>query len=736
LISLLTLIPLAAVCGIGTSFLFRTLAAKESRNTVDRIVAHVIELRLFLDEPALILRAQRDLLRENARLLRQIALPVLLAGSLFAGLAWKLDGVYGRAPLPAGKAAVVTAHSGAADLQIDAPEGVTVETPGVRVPAANEVSWRIRPVRAFSSPLVARTPDGTDTRVDVPWPRARIGGVDWLVWFFGIQTITAAMASLVRIPKRAAALMAAAMFASDAKAAEKPPIILISVDTLRADHLNSYGYSKIRTPNIDSFSEHGTIYRQIDSQIPLTLPSHTVLMTSEWPFITEVESNTQSVPPRTVTLASVLRANGYATAAFIGSMILDRRYGLDQGFDFYDSPFEAAAGSTPNPYSARVRRDAALVLRAARQWMARNVGKPCFVFIHLFDLHTPYPLPGIAGLKPNLAGYDAQLQRIDGALGGFHDQLVRDGWWDKSLVVLLSDHGEGLGDHGETSHGYFIYESTIHVPLIVHWPSDAPPHPASDDSPGGLVDVAPTILDYAGIPAPASFSGVSLLRPAETRTVFSESVYPRDTFGWAALRSLREGTYKFIDAPRAEFYDLRRDTGETSNTLQTHEKDAAPMKQRLSSLLAREPAPRAEGAPELSPHMREALQSLGYTAGAKAGGTSGADPKDRIAEHEAYENGLALLYTRDYGGAIRELNSVTARDPQNLPALCALGEAHFRSGNAPRALRLWQQALDRNPKYRPAAESIGEYWLSRRDYAKACPLIPLAPECLSQRGNK
>jgi tetratricopeptide (TPR) repeat protein len=183
-------------------------------------------------------------------------------------------------------------------------------------------------------------------------------------------------------------------------------------------------------------------------------------------------------------------------------------------------------------------------------------------------------------------------------------------------------------------------------------------------------------------------------------------------------------------------YDLHRDSGETSNTLQTHAKEAAAMKRRLSGLLGGEPAPRAEGAPALSPRMRETLQSLGYTAGTKAGSASGADPKDRIAEHEAYENGLALLYLGDYAGAIRGLNAVTTRDPQNLPALCALGEAHFRSGNAARALRLWQQALDRNPKYRPAAESIGEYWLSRHDYAKACPLIPLAPECLNQAGKK
>ncbi len=163
---------------------------------------------------------------------------------------------------------------------------------------------------------------------------------------------------------------------------------MISIDTLRADHLSAYGYTKIRTPNIDSFGDGGTIYAQIDAQVPLTLPSHTSLMTSTYPFENRVEVNGEPVPAGAITLASVLRANGYRTAAFIGSMILDKQYGLDQGFDVYDSPFR----------STSVRRDAALVTRAALQWLERNTGQPEFAFLHVYDLHTPYTLPQVAGL--------------------------------------------------------------------------------------------------------------------------------------------------------------------------------------------------------------------------------------------------------------------------------------------------------------------------------------------------
>ncbi|HYA17449.1 MAG TPA: sulfatase-like hydrolase/transferase [Bryobacteraceae bacterium] len=706
---LVILIPAGAVCGLLSALLFRSFSSQGTRQTLDRAIAHVMELRLFIDEPSLVLKAQRDLIREDARLLRQIALPVLLSALLFGIVIWPLDRICGHGALPAGRAVVVTAGVDSAELE--APAGVVIETPGVRIAGAHEVSWRIRPKQPFRGNLGARGAGGRLYHVDVPWPRATILGINWLVWFFAFSFLAAPLAAL--LPKRSYLnfAMIFAFVCPTLMGAEKPPVILISIDTLRADRVGA------GTPGISSYASHGTVYRQIDAQVPLTLPSHTVLMTSQYPFATGVELNDRPVPPGIPTLASTLRGEGYATAAFTGSFVLNRTWGLDQGFDVYDSPFAAT----------RVRRDGALVIRAARQWMEKNHERPAFVFIHLYDLHTPYPVPGMEGMKPNGAGYEAQLQHVDQVLAGFRDFLVRDGWWDKSLVLVLSDHGESLGDHGESAHGYFVYEATLHVPLIVHWPAGAPPRPQSVDQPGGLIDVAPAILDFLNIPAPPSFRGISLLR--EAHPVFSESVYARDTFGWAALRSLREGNYKYVDAPKPEFYDLGKDPGEAANALASHQKEAAAMKARLNQLMAEKPAQRAAGAPELSAGTRAQLGSLGYTAGAKPAASSGADPKDRLAEEEAYENGLALLYSADYAATIRVLSLVVAQDQQNLPALCALGEAHFRSGHAQRALQLWQQALDRNPAYRPAAESIGAYWLTQKNLAKACPYVPQAPQC-------
>ncbi len=729
--SFVTLAPLSALCGIATAFVFRRFTAVGTRQTVNRILAHVMELRLFLDEPLLIWRAQRDLLRENLRLFGQIAVPSLITAPLLALVMWQADAVYGRAPLRAAEPVVVTAHAKSenlADLRIEGPPDVAVETPGVRIPRLREVSWRIRPLRAFSGSLSV---NGDVGRIDIPWPRATVLGVSWILWFLGISALSAFLAPRIRIRRAASiALLVFLTSGHPAIAADKTPVILISVDTLRADHLSAYGYTKIRTPNIDAFAANGTIYTRIDSQIPLTLPSHTSLMTSTYPFENRVEANAESVPSGSVTLASVLRANGYKTAAFIGSFILDRIYGLDKGFDVYDSPFETAPGATPNPYSARVRRDAALVTRAARQWIDRNHGEPFFVFLHLYDLHTPYMLPQVAGPTPSVAGYDTELEYVDQTLGRLRQALVTDGVWDRSLVILLADHGEGLGDHGETSHGYFIYESTMHVPLIVHWPAGTAQYPERAVESGGLIDVAPTILDLLHIPVPPSFAGVSLLPGRGGHTTYGESIYPRESFGWADLKSLQSGTYKYISASRAELYDLTKDPGERTNLLPAHRKEARSLKAQLDGLMSRY-APKPQPSPlEISAQTRDALGSLGYTAGGRQSARNRPpDPKDKLAEQEAYESGLTLLYSGRYEKAILTLRRIVAQDARNLPALCAMGEAYLRSGNAMRALALWQQALERDPKYYPAAESIGDYWLARKDYDKACRFLPAAAQC-------
>ncbi|MGD0578956.1 MAG: sulfatase, partial [Bryobacteraceae bacterium] len=401
-------------------------------------------------------------------------------------------------------------------------------------------------------------------------------------------------------------------------ASEPPstPVILISIDTLRADHLGVYGYTRIHTPNIDSYAQPGTLFTAVDAQVPLTLPSHASLFTSTYPFENRIEENAQPVPPGAVTLASVLRSQGYKTAAFIGSVFLERQMGLDQGFDVYDSPFSFEAfsplsgsmfytGETKNRYAVRDRRAGALVVRAAERWLSAQGGQPVFLFVHLFDLHTPYAIPPGAR-RSGVSGYDSELEYVDQQLGWFQRALVRGGWWDRSLVVLLSDHGEGLGEHGEASHGYFLYQSTLAVPLLVHWPEGARGRPARILENAGLIDVAPTILDFLHLPAPRTFEGRSLLGAIDSAApgpvaVYSETLYTHDAFGWAALRGLRLGAYKYIEAPTPELYNLQADPRELNNLLRGAPPQAVAEAKRLRGELTKLLARRAPEAPTPPP---------------------------------------------------------------------------------------------------------------------------------------
>jgi arylsulfatase A-like enzyme len=457
------------------------------------------------------------------------------------------------------------------------------------------------------------------------------------------------------------------------------PVIVISVDTLRADRVS-------HAPNIAALGNGGAVFSQIDCQAPLTLPSHWSMMTSTYPFENRIEENGERVPAGAVTLASVLHARGYKTAAFIGSVFLDRRMGFDQGFDFFDSPFQGATE----------RRDGALVLRSARQWLQENRGQPMFAFVHLFDMHKPYPV-----------SYDAQLQYVDRLIGGFKDSLVQMGLWDRALVVLVSDHGEGLGDHGEDSHGYFVYESTLHVPVIFHWPAGAAGHAARGDEPGGLIDVAPTILDFVQVPKPETFEGTSLL--AAHSGVFAESVHARDAFGWAALRSFRVEEFKYIEAPKPELYDLRADPRELKNLYVKGSAKAADLRAQLAKLMARYPAKGPVGAQEISPGTRALLDSLGYLAPGPRGAVAGAavDPKDRLAEFRLYEAAWLEIYYHRPDAGIAKLRQLLAGDSQNLLARRDLAGAYADKKDYAHAREAYAAVLAAAPDDYVAQYGIG-----------------------------
>ena len=529
-------------------------------------------------------------------------------------------------------------------------------------------------------------------------------------------------------------------------AAEPTSVILISIDTLRADHLSSYGYRRIATPNIDSFAERGTLFSNIEAQVPLTLPSHTSLLTSTYPFENQIEENAERVSPGAVTLASVLKSHGYGTAAFIGSVFLESEMGLDQGFDLYDSPFHFEAfspisgsmffgGAGRNQYGVRDRRDGALVLGAARRWMAANRDAPVFVFAHLFDLHKPYIRNG----------YDAELAYTDRILGSFKQALIQSGWWQRTLVFLLSDHGESLGDHGEDSHGYFIYESTLRVPLMVHWPDGTPSRPARDDRPAGLIDVAPTVLDFLHIAAPASFEGRSLLDAAGARGVYSETLYAHDGFGWSPLRSLRQGGYKYIDAPGPELYNLAADPHEQINLFGREPARAHALKSDLRKLLVSR-APKQPASPaEISPRTRALLASLGYLSGGPraTGGGAMPDPKERLPEYRLYERGQALLYDRRLEDAAAVFRQILARDPRNTLARRDLGGTYVELHQYAKARDCFEQVVTVAPDDYMAQFELGiadkHLGLTKEaleHLQTACKVAPGAEQCRQELGKK
>jgi arylsulfatase A-like enzyme/Tfp pilus assembly protein PilF len=541
-----------------------------------------------------------------------------------------------------------------------------------------------------------------------------------------------------------------------------PPIILISVDTLRADHLSCYGYTHLRTPHIDSLARGGTLFTEISSQAPITLPSHVSLFTSTYPFANGIRENAQVLPSGAVTLATILAAHGYSTAAFIGGYFLDRRYGLDQGFQTYDSPF----GARVLKGALDLKRPATQVLEGAEHWLEQNSGHPFLIFVHLFDLHQPYDAPAVYQARAPASEYDQELAYVDDSLGRFFDFLARRGLDRRALVVLFSDHGESLGDHGETTHGYFIYRSTLHVPLIFHWPheeesgnsksenrnsaqlsssgfrvSDSDGYLDVVKAPAGLIDVAPTVLRFLGFPAPASFCGHSLLDLAQggespPRDVYSESSYAHDKFGWAALCSLRRGDYQFIDAPHPELYELRTDPAELHNLLPGQTALAASYREHLAGLLAtyHSVPSRGETGTTTDSGDRENLRSLGYleiTSPQAALDDSGVDPKDRLFEYKRYLLAGHLARTGKADEAAAEFQSILAVDPRNLPAYIELARSDVALHRYLDGVNQLKAALALDPRDTEAEELLGDIALTVGDYGRAAAefqqLLSFAP---------
>jgi arylsulfatase A-like enzyme/tetratricopeptide (TPR) repeat protein len=460
-------------------------------------------------------------------------------------------------------------------------------------------------------------------------------------------------------------LLLGAVLSAGAPAAERTPgrlnLLVVTVDTLRADRVGAFGYEGGRTPVMDGLAARGILCSRAFSHVPLTLPSHSTIFTGLLPLSHGVRDNGERLGPEPATLAEIARSRGYATAAVVGAFPLDSRFGLNRGFETYDDLY----GSRNRVRDmAFVERRAEEVNRKAEEWVAAHGDRPFFLWVHYFDPHAPYTPP--PPFDREFAGreYDGEIAYADACLGRLFAALEGHGHADDTLIVVTSDHGEGLGAHEEKTHGIFIYDATLHVPLIIAGPGvRARGRNVAEEV--GLVDILPTICDLMGWPVPQGLPGRSLAPAAsgarpeqalEAKTVYIESMAPLLSRNWAPLRGVRTTRWKYIDAPTPELYDLSADPGETVNVHGDRPETASRLRHEMEALVEGQPPPAGDaGLPALDRESRQKLRSLGYIgSGAAPASAPRPDPKTMIL----YDNLLSDAINASETGRLEQADVI------------------------------------------------------------------------------
>lgn len=444
-------------------------------------------------------------------------------------------------------------------------------------------------------------------------------------------------------------------------------LVLITIDTLRADHVGAYGYGRARTPAMDRLAREGVQFDEAFAAAPITLPSHATILTGRYPPGHGSRHNLMPIDATVPTLAAMLQAQGFATAAFVGAFPLDRRFGLARGFDIYsDRMPRDASGRLMNERPGREVIDAALA------WVEPHRGRRFFLWVHLFEPHAPYGDPRRTPGRGVVERYDDEIATADEQVGRLLALLAAGA--PDNAIVLAGDHGEGLGEHGEPTHSLFVYDSTLRVPLLVA--GAGVPHGVRVRDPVSLVDVAVTALRLLGIPR-ADTDGVDLT-PAfggarlSARELYAESFAPLFDFGWSPLRAVRSNHWKFIAAPRPELYDLQQDAGEGRNLVSSETRLASSLRERVERYSPADP--RRDGQPT-DVEATARLRALGYVSGGggDAPGASRPDPKDRREEAARFAR---VTSGELYGQALRDaLQAILRDDPRNPQANLRLGWA-------------------------------------------------------------
>jgi arylsulfatase A-like enzyme/Tfp pilus assembly protein PilF len=513
-------------------------------------------------------------------------------------------------------------------------------------------------------------------------------------------------------------------------AKSRPNVILITIDTVRADHVGRYGAKNVQTPTLDSLAHDGIVFDRAIAQVPLTWPSHTVILTGTYPFQNGVQDFTGTpLAPQFRSVAQAFKDHGYRTGAIVSAFVLDRSWGLARGFDFYDDSFSPAAFKSKD--LGLVDRRAGESVDRALKWLAKAAAKPgpFFFWLHLYDPHSPYDPPPPYRTEYRDHPYDGEIAYADHELGRVIAWLKVHQLYTRTAVIATSDHGESLGEHGEQEHGFFIYNSTTHVPLIVKLPAGSGVRPGRVMPPVETARLAPTLLSIAGIQDAAiekQFTARDLFAKNADTVAYSETFYPFSSFGWSPLHSLEAGRFRYIDAPKPELYDEAADPGETRNLAAQQPATVATLKEKLQELLRRNAFVASTAANStLPPDAAEKLRALGYVAykspvSAEQLAKGLADPKDKIEEFNMILQAQDAMRAGDFSRGESLLAKVQEQDPNMYIVHFSLGEAAARNKDWQKSAAEFQRCLDLNPNFDQAMTGLARalYFLGKDDDAK------------------
>jgi arylsulfatase A-like enzyme/Flp pilus assembly protein TadD len=503
-----------------------------------------------------------------------------------------------------------------------------------------------------------------------------------------------------------------------------PNLLVVTLDTLRADHVGAYGYVRARTPRLDGLAARGLRFERATTVVPLTLPAHSSLFTGAFPGRHGVRDNGgYYLGAEQETLAEVLRGRGYRTGGFVSGFVLDSRWGIDQGFERYFDDFDLSRFEQQAGMDA-IQRPGGETVDEALRWLAEERGRPFLLWVHLYDPHTPYAAPPeYARRFPRTlhGAYDAEIAYADAQLGRLVDGLDRDGRLDRTVVAVLGDHGEMLGEHGEATHGFFVYDAAVRIPAVIAAPGVAP-RVVRDQV--RIVDLMPTLLELLGIPSPDHVQGTSLLPLARGERLellaVSESWFPRFHYGWSELVAIQDARFKLIRAPRPELYDLERDPGETASIDASDPQRAQALGRaldRMSALTGTGARPKAPAT--LDSETAERLEALGYVGGSVSArhleDRPRGDPKDKIHLYNLLKQASTASAEGRFDSAIAKARQALAEDPEILEGHMLLGNFLSRAERREEAVAAYRRALALDPEHR---ESIFRLALAYKDQGR------------------